>query len=96
MKVVLHNPGPATTISSINVLRPPNLKQPSVYQCSSTIACSLISSPTVAGNSDTDFTSPTTEFFLNATLSPNLMYGYYINFANGLVAIGTVNATAGP
>jgi hypothetical protein len=67
-----------------------------VYQCSSNTACSLISSPAVNGYSDTDFASPTTEFFLGVTLSPNLLYGYYINFGNGLVAIGTVNATAGP
>jgi len=96
IEVVLHNPGQATSISSINVLRPPNVKAPMVYQCSSTTTCSLISSPTVDGGSNTGFTSPTTKFFLGVTLSPSLMYGYYINFANGLVALGTINATAVP
>jgi hypothetical protein len=50
----------------------------------------------VAGNSNTGFTSPTTQFFLGATLSPNLLYGYYIYFGNGLVVFGALNATAGP
>jgi hypothetical protein len=95
LQVVLHNPGAATTISSIDIVRPPNLAQPRVYQCSSATACSLIASPTVIGYSNTNFTSPTAEFSVGAALSPNLMYGYYLNFGNGLVVFGTVNATAG-
>ncbi len=94
LSVALNNSGPPTTIVSINILRPPNVARPPIYQCSSTSSCSLISEPEVDGHAVTNFTTTATEFFVGVALLPNTLYGYEISFASGYPVLGTVNATA--
>ena len=96
MQVVLSNSGPETTITSISIVRVPAVVRPQIFQCSSPESCSPISSPIVGGSTDTNFTSPTRAFFLGATVTANVPYGYVIDFASGASVRGTLNATSGP
>lgn len=92
--IVLQNTGDATSITSINMYRPPNIRQPPIYQCQGPNSCTLISAPPVSGRSTSSFNTPTSGFYIGATLLPQTMYGYQIFFANGASLFGTLNATA--
>jgi hypothetical protein len=90
--LVLQNSGPATTISSVEVsslILPTSV----TYQCSSSTSCSPISSPVVSANSNADFTSSTTGFYIGAHLVGNLRYLYQITFADGEVLSGSVTTS---
>lgn len=91
--MVLQNTGDSTTITSIVILRPPNVRQPPIYQCRGPSSCALISVPYVNARSTSAFNTTSTGFYIGSTLLPQTLYGYEVYFANGATLFGTLNAT---
>jgi hypothetical protein len=92
--LVIHNPGPPTSVSSIEISRSTLVVAQTFYQCASLTSCSPTSSPVINGNSDSNFTSPRTGFFAGAKIGENLSYNYKIAFANGETVSGTVTSVS--
>jgi hypothetical protein len=90
--LILVDDGPATEVHSITLSGGDLAKTPTVYICSSASSCSPFNSAEVDSWSATAYTSPTTAFYLGASLTHGESCNFEIAFANGQVIVGTIQA----
>jgi hypothetical protein len=89
--IAFNNPGATTKISSYS-LSPGTNASLTLYQCSSSISCTALSSPTIPANRVTSFDTAATMFYISRNISSGEEYNYVFNFANGQSISGTVRA----
>lgn len=91
LTIVFYNPDQSTSISSISFVTPANASL-TVYQCSSSASCDVISSPLIPSGKITAFNTTESAFYFSGPVVAGQTYSYAVSFTDGQSISGALDA----